>query len=553
MDMIRLRDGRGEREVERDTLFAAMTAGQAHIQGDVQPEPDGPWITAGVWYLNHSQIDPKGDVEGRRYIDEHVAARLDLTDLLDFLGAPEILTADVGIAGTVYGHEGIVMPSWGESSWGRQHIVDHIATPAWAPDPAGAIADTIQVPQWGSPLLLPVVQHIAVPDWRDPAEAPVRTPVEPPLVWRRLVVEQAIAPPPKAKVAAAKRRPVAVRAVARAAERVERTPSARQKLTTREQSEETAKKPRGKRRAARAAAAEAVKRPPEAQASPYGRAGSASEAALKTSSGIGLFGCLGQLLGLMALVFVVTIAADFGLQSAIGRLRALNIGTPAAAPAPAAPTPAAAPPAPAAQQPPPVEALPPALDIQPPEGAATMGSPKAAVTVLVFIDFHCPFSKRHAANYSRLIKDFGADVRLAIAHLPIAELHPNAEAAASLALAAQAQGLFWPAHDLLFERAELPWSDRDTVQALVELASAADMRLRTSRLRRHRKSRALPVLAEHGDLARKYGVAGTPSTFVNGRPLRGAVSYERLRQVVQAEVDAVAGDMNRSGEPVEAP
>ena len=550
MVMIQMRDGRGERAVERDKLFAAMTAGQTHIQGDVQPLPDGPWVSAGVWYLNNSQIAPVGDVDGRRYVTEHVVTGLDLDSLLAFLGVSELLAADLGIPGTILGHNKITTPDWGCSQWGSQHIVNHIPVPPWNPDPSGKIADIITVPDWGSPLILPVVEGIEVPPWRDPAKAPVRTPVEAPVVWRRLAVEQAIPAPPKP--ARSRRRSGEVAPVAEPIAPAQQA-SARRAVAAAEKSQ--ARRKRGSGDSAAHKAEVRRGREPAAKALPYktATAGPVAGEILSHSTGMGLFGCVGQFMGLFALIFVVTIAADLGPLSAVSRLRALNIGTLVAGTATSAAVPedlaapvAATAPAPAAVD------LPDRVDIQPPEGVGAMGSPKAPVTVLAFIDFHCPYSKRHAANYSRLIKDFGADIRLTVAHLPIAALHPDAEAAATLAVAAQAQGLFWPAHDLLFERAEAPWSDRDTTKALTELARDAGVRIRASQLRRRRKTEGKRILEAHRALATKHGVSGTPYTFVNGRPLRGAVTYERLREVVQAELSAATGGAQTEGGTVES-
>ncbi len=195
-------------------------------------------------------------------------------------------------------------------------------------------------------------------------------------------------------------------------------------------------------------------------------------------------------------------------------------------------------------------ALPARVDIQLPKGAATMGSPKASVTALVFIDFHCPYSRRHAESYRRLIKEFGADLRLVIGHFPIKSLHSSAERAATLAIAAQAQGLFWPAHDLLFEHADETWRDAVMVGRLAAVAKDSGMRLRRPRLRTHRRRKAARVVGAHRTLAKKHGVNGTPYTFINGRPLRGAVSYDKLRAMVQAEI---ADELRPEPEPVESP
>ena len=74
----------------------------------------------------------------------------------------------------------------------------------------------------------------------------------------------------------------------------------------------------------------------------------------------------------------------------------------------------------------------------------------APVTVVEYGDFECPYCGRAEPAVRELLRDF-ADVRYVWRHLPLADVHPNAQLAAEASEAAAAQGAFWPMHDLLLE------------------------------------------------------------------------------------------------------
>jgi hypothetical protein len=79
------------------------------------------------------------------------------------------------------------------------------------------------------------------------------------------------------------------------------------------------------------------------------------------------------------------------------------------------------------------------------------GPADAALTVIEYADFQCPYSARAHIALRDLGERFGG-IRLVYRHLPLAHLHPLAELAAEAAEAAGSQDRFWDMHDLLYER-----------------------------------------------------------------------------------------------------
>jgi protein-disulfide isomerase len=94
--------------------------------------------------------------------------------------------------------------------------------------------------------------------------------------------------------------------------------------------------------------------------------------------------------------------------------------------------------------------------LEPPrvEVAATgpaMGPADAPVTIIEFSDFECPFCKRIHPTLKQVMDTYDGKVRLVYRHLPLTNIHPNAQKAAEASLCAHEQGQFWAMHDAIFE------------------------------------------------------------------------------------------------------
>ena len=88
------------------------------------------------------------------------------------------------------------------------------------------------------------------------------------------------------------------------------------------------------------------------------------------------------------------------------------------------------------------------------------GPTDAPVTLVEYADFQCPYCGNAYAVVGELLERFGDGVRFVFRHMPLADLHPRAMAAAEAAEAAGAQGRFWEMHDRLFEH-QLELAEQD--------------------------------------------------------------------------------------------
>jgi Na+/H+ antiporter NhaA len=166
------------------------------------------------------------------------------------------------------------------------------------------------------------------------------------------------------------------------------------------------------------------------------------------------------------------------------------------------------------------------IDVDP-ERDHFRGPADAPVTVVEYGDFECPFCGRAEPVVRELLQEFG-DVRYVWRHLPLSDVHPNAQLAAEAAEAAGNQDAFWQMHDLLFEH-------QDALRPNDLMSYAEQLGLDVERfhndLRQHTGSARV---AEDVDSADLSGVSGTPTFFVNGRRHYGAYDIGALSAAVRA-------------------
>jgi Na+/H+ antiporter NhaA len=166
------------------------------------------------------------------------------------------------------------------------------------------------------------------------------------------------------------------------------------------------------------------------------------------------------------------------------------------------------------------------IDVDP-ERDHFRGPADAPVTVVEYGDFECPYCGRAEPVVRELLQAFG-DVRYVWRHLPLSDVHPNAQLAAEAAEAAAAQGAFWEMHDLLLDH-------QDALQPRDLISYAERLGLDAGRFVAGLRSHAgAPRVAEDVDSADLSGVSGTPTFFVNGRRHYGAYDIDALSAAVRA-------------------
>lgn len=139
------------------------------------------------------------------------------------------------------------------------------------------------------------------------------------------------------------------------------------------------------------------------------------------------------------------------------------------------------------------------------------GIPDAPLTLVEYADFECVFCGRTTGVYADLRKRYGDRLRYVFRHLPLPDVHPNAELAARAAEAAAEQDHFWEMADVLFR-------NQDELEYEDIAGYAADLGLDVEWFLRDLESEAIAARVR-SDVsgAEASGATGTPTFFIDGR------------------------------------
>jgi protein-disulfide isomerase len=158
------------------------------------------------------------------------------------------------------------------------------------------------------------------------------------------------------------------------------------------------------------------------------------------------------------------------------------------------------------------------------------GNVHAAITLVEYGDFQCPYCRRAQPLVKRLLKEKGEDLHFVFRNFPLREIHPHAYVAAITAEAAGKQDKFWQMHDLIFEN-----QNKLNINFLFSLAEGLDLEL--AQFAKDSKSEEVQNKIEMDfESGIRSGVNGTPTFFLNGsRVLTYDETYESLLNAVQFE------------------
>ena len=157
------------------------------------------------------------------------------------------------------------------------------------------------------------------------------------------------------------------------------------------------------------------------------------------------------------------------------------------------------------------------------------GPKDAKVTIVEYSDFQCPFCSKVVPTIKEVEQKYPKDVRIAFRNQPL-PFHDHARLAAEAAMAANAQGKFWEMHDKLFanqqklERADLDKYAQDIGLNMGKFKDALD---------KHTFKDQIDKDSSEGTA---LGASGTPSLFINGRPLVGAQPFDSFKKIIDEEV-----------------
>lgn len=170
------------------------------------------------------------------------------------------------------------------------------------------------------------------------------------------------------------------------------------------------------------------------------------------------------------------------------------------------------------------------------------GKRGAPVTIVEFSEFMCPFCKIAAFKFRPFLTEFRDKVEYYFINYPLDstcnhymehQMHPGACLGAKAVICASKDGKFWEYHDELFKSQGKPIDDK------LIMSIAGKLKLNKNDFEQCLSSvETENILRDDIEVARKIYITGTPSIFINNKPMRFWKSPEITRTIVEQEINA---------------
>jgi protein-disulfide isomerase len=167
-----------------------------------------------------------------------------------------------------------------------------------------------------------------------------------------------------------------------------------------------------------------------------------------------------------------------------------------------------------------------------PNKGSSKGPEGAAVTIVEFSDFECPFCRKLADIEKQLTPEEKTDVRIVFHHMPL-QSHPWARTAAEGAACAQLQNsdAFWSIHDQLFDQ-QASITRENVHKTLLDFAKHAKSLDLAEFQNCVDNQMSLGLVLRDLNLASANDISGTPTLFINGQRIQGIKDTAELRQLI---------------------
>jgi len=171
------------------------------------------------------------------------------------------------------------------------------------------------------------------------------------------------------------------------------------------------------------------------------------------------------------------------------------------------------------------------------DGAPSFGPPNAPVTIVLYSDFECPACKEEAKTLrDNLVKAYPTQVRVVFRDYPLDQIHPWARTAAIAARCMYRQNpqTFWDFYDWIYEH-QADVTPANVNDKMAEFAKQKNLdALQFSRCTDNKSTE--PDIDKSVAEAKSLEVEQTPTMFINGRIIGGAVPWDNLKAIIDGEL-----------------
>ena len=181
-------------------------------------------------------------------------------------------------------------------------------------------------------------------------------------------------------------------------------------------------------------------------------------------------------------------------------------------------------------------------------GRPVRGNPDAKVTVVNFDDFECPFCARmHTTLMTEILPEYKDKIKIVYKDYPLLQIHPWAQRAANDAncLAAESGPGYWQLADYLHaNQRAISGSQQNVQESFTKLdeitvdfgkKNGADASRLQACIKAQSDATVKASMAE-GD---KLNVSATPTMFINGERVEGALDANELRAALNRQLQGV--------------
>lgn len=168
-------------------------------------------------------------------------------------------------------------------------------------------------------------------------------------------------------------------------------------------------------------------------------------------------------------------------------------------------------------------------------GDVILGDPKAPVTLIEYGDYQCPFCGRFFSQTELPLRDdYIKTGKVKMIFRNFAFLGPESTAAGAAAECAKDQKQFWAYHDALYN-AEIAdgQENNGNLNSTLFLKLASDLKLDTSSFKSCLDGgKHAARVTEDAAKAQDVGVNSTPTVFINGQKMTGALPYAQFKGAI---------------------
>ncbi|NCN28513.1 thioredoxin domain-containing protein [bacterium] len=157
------------------------------------------------------------------------------------------------------------------------------------------------------------------------------------------------------------------------------------------------------------------------------------------------------------------------------------------------------------------------------------GGASAKVVIHEFSDFQCPFCSRGNEVVKQIVTEYGDKIKLVFRHMPLS-FHPEAEPSAIASMCAFKEGKFWEMHDKMFE-----FQKDLSTESYKKWAGEIGLNQEAFDKCFDNKETQAAVKADM-DAAEAMGVNSTPTFFVNGKKIAGALPFGQFKAMIDEEL-----------------